>query len=60
MLFRKILMVIKEMLYMRRNYMKNLAGNIIQIAREIKLSLQNEIKGGPFASQTIERSSQIG
>ena len=53
-------MVIKEILYMRRNYMKNLAGNIIQIAREIKLSLHNEIKDGPFASQTIERSSQIG
>ena len=53
-------MVIKEILYMLRNYMKILAGNIIQIARKFRLSLLIELKGGPFASQTIERISQIG
>ena len=39
-------MVNKEILYKRREYMKYLAGNKIQIARKTRFSLQNGIKGG--------------
>ena len=57
--FRKISMVIKGIFYKYRNYRKYLFGNIIQIIRRTRFSFKNEIKSAPFASQTIERGSQI-
>ena len=37
-------MVIKEIFSKHRNFKKNMAGNIIQIIRKTRLSMQNKVK----------------